>query len=465
MHRVILIGKGLSAFSDGLSLKGYRTSGFDSFEKALPEIANASAILIETGINPSLKPKEIFSASRGIPKVFVSLDEGRKERASLLREPLTYLAVKPSPAALAALLRRAASEKALFEENCLLREQNSALEKGLGFFDDLSRAMTTADQSGVLSLLVKKIKEMTGAETCTIYSLDEETGDIVKERTEGGMRSAKEGLATKPSESLLGWVAREGKPILVKNAYKDAKFYQKLDREIRHRTRSVICVPIKSRNRTLGLLELINRADGEEFTQRDFANILRFIDHVAIVIERATLYEKMQELVITDDLTKLFNTRYMSRTIETEVLRSNRYKTSVSLIFMDIDYFKSVNDSHGHLVGSKVLVEMGQLLLKHLRDVDIVARYGGDEFVIILPHTHPQRAVKIAERIRQTVEQNVFLRKEGFNLKLTASFGVASYPESAKSKEDLIRLADEAMYKVKHRTRNGVYAIIDNGAV
>jgi diguanylate cyclase (GGDEF)-like protein len=127
---------------------------------------------------------------------------------------------------------------------------------------------------------------------------------------------------------------------------------------------------------------------------------------------------------------------------------------------MDVDHFKRINDSYGHLIGSKVLVEMGQLLLRNLRTVDIVARYGGDEFVFVLPQTTPKSAAQIAERMRKSVEQNTFLKREGYTLKLTASFGVASFPESAKSKEELIKLADEAMYRVKYQTRNAVYAIV-----
>lgn len=254
-------------------------------------------------------------------------------------------------------------------------------------------------------MIMKKVKELTKAEAWSIFLVDEETGDLVK-------------------------------------------------------TKSLMCVPIKSKGHTFGVLEVVNKTTGESFSKDDLDMLMRIVDQAALAIERASLYQKMAELVITDDLTKLFNSRYLNRTIDMELQRCNRYHTSVSLIFMDIDYFKQINDQYGHLVGSKVLVEVGQLLIKHLRSVDIVARYGGDEFVIVLPQTPPESAAQIAERIRKVIEQNVFLKKEGYSLRITASFGVASHPESAKTKEDLIKLVDNAMYRVKYHTRNGVYAIV-----
>jgi diguanylate cyclase (GGDEF)-like protein len=226
------------------------------------------------------------------------------------------------------------------------------------------------------------------------------------------------------------------------------------------RAKSIMCVPIKNKGNILGVLEIVNKTNHEPFTKDDLALILRIVDHAAIAIERAALYQKMAELSVTDDLTKLFNTRYLNRTLEIELARALRHHTSLSLIFMDIDHFKNINDNYGHLVGSKLLVEMGQLLLKSLRTVDIVARYGGDEFVMVLPQTSPKNAIQIAERMRRSIEHNVFLKKDGYSFKITASFGVASYPESARSKEDLMKLADEAMYRVKNQTRNGVYAIV-----
>jgi diguanylate cyclase (GGDEF)-like protein len=261
-------------------------------------------------------------------------------------------------------------------------------------------------------------------------------------------------------EGIAGWVAREGIPVVVPDVSKDERFLGKIDNAIHFKTKSLMCIPVRINEEVIGVLELVNKTTGEPFRKEDLDLLMRFVDLTAIAIERTSLYQKMTELAITDDLTKLFNTRYLNRTIEIEIQRSSRYNTSLSLIFMDVDYFKRINDGFGHLIGSKVLVEMGQLLLKSLRTVDIVARYGGDEFVIVLPQTPPKAATQIAERMRKSIEQNTFLKKEGYSLKLTASFGVASYPESAASKDDLIRLADDAMYRVKNQTRNAVYAIV-----
>jgi diguanylate cyclase (GGDEF)-like protein len=309
---------------------------------------------------------------------------------------------------------------------------------------------------------MKRAKKLTGAETWTVFLVDEGTGELVFERTEG--RKTKE---TKKSRSMIGegiagWVAKGGMPVLVPDVSQDKRFSRKIDRalNLKHKIRSIICVPFKSCGRQLGVIEVFNKNTGGTFTREDSNQLITLIDQSSIFIERALLYQKVEELSITDDLTKLFNTRYLNRSIDIEIQRSVRYGAFVSLIFMDIDDFKKVNDGHGHLVGSKMLVEVGQLLIKNLRSIDVVVRYGGDEFVIVLPHTPAAPATQIAERIRRAVEKNVFLEKNGYTLRITASFGVASYPGTARSKEDLLRLADEAMYKVKYHTKNGVYSII-----
>ncbi len=344
-----------------------------------------------------------------------------------------------------------------------LKSDSYTLRHKSNLYEEVSKVITSpTDLNNILDTIMKKAKKMTSAEAWTVFLMDEGIGELVFARTKGKKTKETEKFKVKIGEGIAGWVAKEGMPILVSDVSHDKRFLKKIDKAYnsKHKIKSIICIPIKSGEKLLGIIEVFNKTTKGPFTREDFNQLIELFDRVSILIERALLYQKVEELSITDDLTKLFNTRYLNRTIEMEIQRSLRYRTSVSLIFMDIDYFKQVNDNHGHLVGSKILAEMGQLLLRNLRSVDVVVRYGGDEFVVVLPHTSPAAAAQIAERIRRAIEQSVFLEKEGYALRITASFGVASCPESAKSKEELLRLADEAMYKVKYHTKNGVYAII-----
>jgi len=209
----------------------------------------------------------------------------------------------------------------------------------------------------------------------------------------------------------------------------------------------------------LGAVEAVGRKRKSAFTENDLLQFARLMDQAAWAMERASAYRRTADMAMTDDLTGLFNLRYLTSVIDTEVERGQRYGVVVSVIFMDVDHFKDVNDSKGHIVGSKVLVEVADVLRQSLRTVDIVARYGGDEFVAVLPQTSLDAAFSIAERLRKTIERSIFLGSEGYALRLTASFGVTAYPEAAKSKEELLRMADEAMYMAKTRSRNSVYAM------
>jgi diguanylate cyclase (GGDEF)-like protein len=167
-------------------------------------------------------------------------------------------------------------------------------------------------------------------------------------------------------------------------------------------------------------------------------------------------YMGVQHLVYVDDATGLYNTRYLNYILDREIAHAQATKKSFAVLFIDADKFKGINDSHGHLVGTKLLHELGEELKKYVRRTDTVFRYGGDEFVAVLAPCDLATAKVVAERIRDAVEHKTFLSQEGLRLHFTVSIGVALFPDHATSKKSIIDAADHAMYAAKRTTRNSV---------
>jgi diguanylate cyclase (GGDEF)-like protein len=223
----------------------------------------------------------------------------------------------------------------------------------------------------------------------------------------------------------------------------------------RWETRSIICFPLRSRLRVLGVIQLVN-VDMQHFGDQEIFFLQSLCDYAAIAIENARSFEKIQELTITDDCTGLYNARHLYKTLETEVYRSARFGYEFTVVFIDLDYFKQVNDTHGHLIGSKLLAEIGYLIKAQLRLIDYAFRYGGDEFVVLLPQTGKDSALVVAKRLRDSLRISTFCKEEGLNLNVRASMGVATYPHDAKTPHDVIRQADEMMYLVKNTSRDNI---------
>jgi len=172
------------------------------------------------------------------------------------------------------------------------------------------------------------------------------------------------------------------------------------------------------------------------------------------------LLERTEALSVTDDLTRLYNARYLNLALRRETRLAARTSRPLSLLFIDLDGFKSINDSHGHLAGSRALVEAGRVIRGSARETDIVARFGGDEFALILPDTPSPGALQVAERIRDRIARHEFLAGDGLNIHLTASVGVATLPDVAAAADELVQAADAAMYRVKDRGKNGIQAAV-----
>ncbi len=220
---------------------------------------------------------------------------------------------------------------------------------------------------------------------------------------------------------------------------------------------AVMVVPIVAKDRPTGFLVVLRKAGAEPWSTKDRKRASFVAGHISISYENARKYEEAQQLIFVDSLTNLYNSKYLHKILEKELQRSSRLNLPVSLLFIDIDDFKKVNDTNDHLVGSKVLVEMGETILRCVREVDTVVRYGGDEYVVILVDAGYDQALLIAERIRSTVEETVFQKEEGLNIKLTVSIGVATYPVHTRDRKQLIKIADKAMYKAKDAAKNCVY--------
>jgi diguanylate cyclase (GGDEF)-like protein len=223
------------------------------------------------------------------------------------------------------------------------------------------------------------------------------------------------------------------------------------------RVESIICLPLRVRNHTYGVLQLIN-CHPENMDNHEIFFLHALCDYAAIAVQNARAFEQIQQLTITDDCTGLFNARHLYERIEHSLERSRRSGKPVSLIFFDLDHFKMVNDTYGHLKGSKLLAEIGDMVQDSLGLIETGYRYGGDEFVVLMPHQSKQRALDLANRLMEKLRTTTFLPDSGLNLRILASFGVSSFPEDGLDIHAVIRAADAAMYHVKNTTRNGVAA-------
>jgi diguanylate cyclase (GGDEF)-like protein len=326
----------------------------------------------------------------------------------------------------------------------------------LHIFHDVAKALTTSlDLDSILQTIMEKMAEHFRPDTWSLLMVDEEKNELYFAIAVGTASEALKNVRLKVGEGIAGHVAKYGEKLIVPDVRGDKRFAKRIDEVTQWETQSIICVPLRSKLRVLGVIQLVN-VEMVNFTHEEQFFLQALCDYAAIAIENARAVEKIQELTITDDCTGLYNARHLYKTLETEVYRSARFGYEFSVLFIDLDHFKQVNDTHGHLIGSKLLAEIGYLIKAQLRLIDFAFRYGGDEFVVLLPQTSKDAALVVARRLRDSLRASMFCKEEGLNLNVRASIGLATYPHDAKSPNEIIRQADEMMYMVKNSTRDSI---------
>ena len=336
-------------------------------------------------------------------------------------------------------------------------EQREAGE--VAIFQELGKALTSSLQlDQVLRTIMEKIDEFLRPDNWSLLLLDEAKQELYFELVVGKASPSLKDVRIKIGQGIAGWVAQNGETVVVPDTAKDTRFFGQVDEKTKTETQSIVAVPVKFRDTCLGVIELINCVGPEGFDPRDLKLLEALSDFAAIALENARHVKRIHELTITDDCTTLYNARHMGFILDTEIYRSQRYNYEFSLVFIDLDHFKQVNDTHGHLVGSRLLAEIGNALKNRCRLIDFAFRYGGDEFVLLLPQTSKENALNVARRLHKLVRETIWLASEGLNIHVTPSLGVASYPVDSKTKEGLLHLADEAMYLVKNTSRDSVAA-------
>jgi diguanylate cyclase (GGDEF)-like protein len=330
---------------------------------------------------------------------------------------------------------------------------------------EIARALASPrDISDILEQIMLQVSRLLNPKAWSLLLRDEESGDLEFAVVVSEVADKLKGVRVPSGHGVVGWVAEHGESLIIPDVSCDTRFAAEFDKSFSFKTRSIACVPLKCQNQVFGVIELINSLDEGEFNEFDMQVLTTIADFAAIAISNERAMARIKRLVITDDLTGLFNARYFFDQVEYEVDRSKRYLTPLSLVFFDLDRFKNVNDTHGHLVGSALLTEVGGLVARQTRSSDKAARYGGDEFVVLLPHTDKTGAISFARKLHRAIEAETFSANSGMSLKITGSFGVATFPDDAGTSKELISAADQAMYRAKELGRNGVCLASDNDA-
>jgi diguanylate cyclase (GGDEF)-like protein len=324
------------------------------------------------------------------------------------------------------------------------------MKEAVSLLFELTQTFDSAsDLNAIVRDIPKRVAPVLGFEEMAILLLDEKTGMLVVRATYGFPEGDDVlGMTFSPGEGISGIVAQSGEPLIIHDTATDQRYTHYKGKHLADG--SFVCVPMKLGGRVQGLFNVLRpRAGG--FADADVALLRSLASYTALAIAHAEATLRLRDLAVTDELTNVANRRLLLERLTIEIERSRRGQTALSVLMIDLDHFKRVNDQHGHLVGDEVLRGVARALVEHVRRADLVARYGGEEFVVLLPDSPRSQAVLVAEKLRGAVAA---LALPGG--RLTISVGVATLPDDAAGAEAVLEAADRALFAAKRAGRDRV---------
>jgi diguanylate cyclase (GGDEF)-like protein len=320
---------------------------------------------------------------------------------------------------------------------------------------EFSKALVTAyDMESLMTAVLERIKVLLPASNWSLLLIDPQTQELYFAVIVGVAPEAVKKIRLKPGEGIAGTVARTGKPIFIPDVDQDPRFSARVDAVTGFETRSIIALPLVVRGEVIGVFEVINVEDEKFFREKYLTHLSILADYVAIAVDNVRNLQKLQLRTFIDEVTGFYNTRYLFCELDRLLPRIQQEEGRFSVVFLDLDNFKAVVDAHGHLRGTQILAEVARVINSVLGPEDSLVRYGGDEFVLLLPHRSQQETLAVVRRLRRKLNQTTFLQGEGLAIRVTASFGIATLPEDAQDRDGLLAIADKAMFCSKGRGRD-----------